>query len=288
MRTPRSPRTRTWTRSSVPGKWIQVEIAANGASLFGYMAGEEWWPNPKAPHSWRGRAAVWIRDHLGDHRRTGFYYVFGALLLAAPWWWKYRAARFSLVFMAVAWFLMALTHDAGTSAHHVVLLWPFPILFAAVALASLPWRPLAWAAAAVMIAMNLLVLNQYVMQFERDGAGDVFTDALYPLSASLDSYADRTLYVIDWGLYENLNLLHQGRLDFRIAHRPGQYRFAQPGATRRDSGHAAGSRRADPGPRSRARGVSRRGSPAGSGRPLLRLSPGGGPLHPRFERPADV
>ena len=140
------------------------------------MAGDEWWPNPKTPQSLRGRAAVWIHEHLRrDHRSTGFYYVFGVLLLAAPWWWKYRAARFSLVFMAVAWLLMALTHDAGTSAHHVVLLWPFPILFAAIALASLPWRPLAWTAACVMIAMNLLVLNQYVYQFERDGAGDVFT-----------------------------------------------------------------------------------------------------------------
>ena len=77
--------------------------------------------------------------------------------------------------MAVAWFLMALTHEAGTSAHHVILLWPFPVLFAAVALASLPWRPVAWTAAAVMIAMNLLVLNQYVYQFERDGTGDVWT-----------------------------------------------------------------------------------------------------------------
>ena len=65
--------------------------------------------------------------------------------------------------------------------------------------------------------MNLLVLNQYVYQFERDGAGDVFTDALYPLSASLDEYSDRTLYFIDWGIYENLNLLHEGRLNFRNA-----------------------------------------------------------------------
>ena len=206
---------------SVPGKWIQVELAANGSSLFGYMAGEQWWPNPKVPQSLDGRAAAWIKahisDHLGVHRSTGFYYVFGALLLAAPWWWKHRAARFSLVFMAVTWLLMALTHDAGASAHHVVLLWPFPILFAAVALASLPWRPLAWAAGAIMMVMNLLVVNQYVFQFERNGAGDVFSDALYPLSASLDEYADRTLYVIDWGIFENLNLLHQGRLDFRIA-----------------------------------------------------------------------
>ncbi|MCU1338557.1 MAG: hypothetical protein JWO19_4138 [Bryobacterales bacterium] len=202
---------------SVAGKWIQVENAANGASLFGYITGEEWWPNPKASQSLRGRAAIWIREHFGEHRRTGFYYVLGALLLAAPWWWKYRAARFSLVFMAVAWFMMALTREAGASAHHVVLLWPFPILFAAVALASLPWRPLAWAVVAGVIAMNLLVVNQYVVQFERNGAGDAFTDALYPLSTGLDAYDDRTLYVIDWGLYENLNLLHQGRLNFRIA-----------------------------------------------------------------------
>jgi hypothetical protein len=205
---------------SVAGKWIQVRLAANGSSLFGYMTGDDWWPNPKPPQSLQGRAATWIHAQLGVHRSTGFYYVFGLLLLAAPWWWKYRAARFSLVLIAVAWFLMALTHDAGTSAHHVILLWPFPVLFAAVALASLPWRPLAWVAAVVMIAMNLLVLNQYVYQFERDGASPIFSDALNPLSASLDEYANRTLYVIDWGIFENLNLLHEGRLDFRIAQDP--------------------------------------------------------------------
>jgi len=122
--------------------------------------------------------------------------------------------------MTVAWLLMALTHDAGTSAHHVVLLWPFPILFGAIALASLPWRPVAWVAAAGMIAMNLLVWNQYAYQFERDGAGDVFTDALNPLSASLDEYPGRIFYLVDWGLYDNLNLLHQGRMDLRIATGP--------------------------------------------------------------------
>jgi hypothetical protein len=187
---------------SVAGKWIQVQLAANGSSLFGYIAGDDWRPNPKSPESLHGRAATWIEaqinDRLGVHQSTGFYYIFGALLLAAPWWWRYRAARFSLVFMAVAWFLMALTHDAGTSAHHVV------------------WRPLAWAAAIVMIAMNLLVLNQYMYQFERDGTGDIWTDALNPLSSSLDEYADRTFYLIDWGLSDNLNLLHEGRLNLHM------------------------------------------------------------------------
>ena len=209
---------------SVPGKWIQVERAVNGDALFGYMVGEDWWPNPKAPQSMRGRAAVWIRERLGqyfgDLRRTGFYYALGVLLLAAPWWWKHRAARFSLVFMTVSWLMMALTHDAGGAAHHVVLLWPFPMLFAAVALNSLPWRPLVWIAGAFLIAMNLLVVNQYVAQFDRNGASTVFSDAVYPLSTSLDDYGDQTFYIIDWGLHENLNLLHEGRLDFRMAEGP--------------------------------------------------------------------
>jgi hypothetical protein len=209
-----------WDPRSVPRKWVQVESAADGLSLFAYMVGEDWWPNPKPPQSVRGRAAVWIQQHLGEHRRTGMYYLFGALLLAAPWWWKHRAARFSLVFMATSWLLMALTRDAGGSAHHVILLWPFPILFVAVALASLPWRPLLWIIGIGMIGMNLLVLNQYMAQFERNGPGDVFTDALYPLSSALNGYGDRTLYLIDWGLYDNLNLLHQGRLDLRIASGP--------------------------------------------------------------------
>ena len=201
---------------SIPSKWIQIERAANGTSLFNYMVGEDWWSNPKAPRSFAGRTASWISEHLGEHRRSGFYYAFGILLLAAPWWWKYRAARFSLVFLAVTWFMMAVTREAGASSHHVILLWPFPILFAAVALVSLPWRQVSWAAAAVMVVMNLLVVNQYIGQFDRNGAGEVFTDALNPFSAALDQYSDRNLYIIDWGLYENLNLLHQGRLKLRV------------------------------------------------------------------------
>jgi len=204
----------------IPGKWIQLESAANGASLFNYMVGEDWWPNPKPARSLRGRAALWITRHLGEHRRTGFYYALGLLLLAAPWWWKYRAARFSLVFTTAAWLMMALTRGAGIGAHHVILLWPFPVLFVSVALASLPWRLLGASAAALMVAMNLLVMNQYVAQFERNGASTVYSDALYPLSDNLNAYADRTLYVIDWGLQENLNLLHQGRLHFRVIQGP--------------------------------------------------------------------
>ena len=60
-----------------------------------------------------------------------------------------------------------------------ILLWPFPILFAVSALAQIRWRWAAIAAASALLLMNVLVVNQYILQFERDGAAQNFTDALF-------------------------------------------------------------------------------------------------------------
>jgi len=114
--------------------------------------------------------------------------------------------------------MMALTRNAGGAAHHDILLWPFPILFAVSALAQLPWRWLAVAAASAMVLMNLLVVNQYVLQFERDGAAESFTDALFALDRDLPE--DRTVYVIDWGINATAQLNHQGRLHLRSVQGP--------------------------------------------------------------------
>jgi hypothetical protein len=194
----------------MPIKWLQLERAADGSSLFGYMTSEDSDKPIKPPTSWRGRLAQWIWRRVGDRRETGFFYVFGGMLALAPLWWRLRAARFSLVFMIVAWSMMAVTKNAGASAHHDILLWPFPLLFAASVLASIPWRWLAGLAAAAMVLMNLLVVSQYVLQFERAGATGGFTDATIALNRVLPE--DQTIYVIDWGMNATLQLTHQGRL----------------------------------------------------------------------------
>jgi hypothetical protein len=111
---------------------------------------------------------------------------------------------------------MASTHDAGTSAHHVILLWPFPVLFAAAALTSLPWRWVTIVASIGMVGMNLLVVNQYIAQFERNGATGGFADAIFPLSASLPDKSGEPVYLLDWGIKETVNYLHQGRLNIPI------------------------------------------------------------------------
>jgi len=235
-------------------KWLQLKYAANGNSLFGYITGEADVPL-KPPSSLRGRAAEWIWRRIGERRESEHYYVYGLMLVLAPLWWRSRAARFSLVFVSVAWLLMALTRNAGAAAHHDVLLWPFPILFAASVLASIPWRWVAVAVAAAMVLMNLLVVNQYVLQFERDGAAGDYTDALFALNRQLPE--NQTIYVIDWGMNATLQLTHHGRLRLRSAQgaltgeAPNPEQQAQLRAMLSDTsaiwlGHAAG-REAFPG-----------------------------------------
>jgi hypothetical protein len=208
-----------WETNRLPYKWLQLKNAANGTSLFGFIAEEESRVVPKPAMSLRGHAASWIRHTFGEHRESGFYYSFAVLLAAVPLWWRSRPARFSLVFLCVAWGLMAFTKDAGGAAHHDVLLWPFPLLFAAVTVAAIPWR---WVAALVgtgLVIMNLLVVNQYVVQFEHNGAAGNFTDALIPLAHVLPEDG-RTVWVLDWGIGNSIQLAHQGRLKLRYGSGP--------------------------------------------------------------------
>jgi hypothetical protein len=198
-------------------KWLQLGRAANGASLFEYMTGVDDAPL-KAPSSRRGRLAEWIFRRVGEHRESEAFYIYGVMLALAPLWWRSRPARFSLVFLIVAWSMMALTKNAGAAAHHDVLLWPFPILFAVSVLASIPWRWIAIAAAAGMVLMNLLVVNQYVLQFERYGAAPDYSDALFRLNPELPE--NQTIYVTDWGMNATLELTHLGRLRIQPAHGP--------------------------------------------------------------------
>jgi hypothetical protein len=208
---------------NLPAKLTQLEFAAEGSGLFEFIAAENNRDKPKPLVSMRGRAAGWIRDRLGDHSSSLFPYAILLALLAAPLWWRSpnrRPALFALVFSAVTFAAMAVTRDAGGGVHHTVLLWPMPHLLVGVALAAVRPRWLSWAGGAVLVASNLLVINQYVFQFERNGADGNFSDAIYTLSEQLHDSEHAAIYVADWGLSEPLNLLHRGRLDLRVSTGP--------------------------------------------------------------------
>jgi 4-amino-4-deoxy-L-arabinose transferase-like glycosyltransferase len=201
-----------------PSKFLHVRSALGGYGLYGYIVSEEYTDKPKIPSTALGRASVYVRDHIGEHRGAGMEYAAGLALLAVPLWWRSRAARFCLVFSAVAWFFMASTRDAGASLHHTVLLWPFPQLFVAIVIAALRWKSAALSICALLVILNLLTVNQYLAQFARNGAEGVYSDAIYTLSTELPD--GPTIYMLDWGIQFPLDIFHDGRLHMRSGHDP--------------------------------------------------------------------
>jgi hypothetical protein len=191
----------------VGAKLHQLRGALDGSGLFGYLAAEDWMTQqPKL-----GAA----RRRLGGSRSSLFPYAVALAILAAPLWWPSRTRRagvFALVFCAVTFVGMAVTRDGGTGIHHTVLLWPLPQLLAGIALCALRPRWIAPVLAAVLVISNLLVIDRYFVQLDRNGAAGVFSDAIYSLSSALPQAANDSVTVADWGMYETLEYLHQGRL----------------------------------------------------------------------------
>jgi hypothetical protein len=196
---------------ALPGKWIALRNVAAG-SLFeeDFVSLDGPGRLPKSA-SVKGRIALWVADHSGHLRRTGFEWVFAGLVMTVYWWWRSRAARFSFVFLVVSWAAMAATRGGGAYSSHIILLWPFPFLFAGVALASLPWRWFAASVCVVLVTMNLLVLGEYMALYETNGPNQRFTDAMTPLASSLMG-GNLEVWSADWGIAGPLRALSQGRL----------------------------------------------------------------------------
>lgn len=205
--------------SEIPRKWTQLESALQGSGVFGYIAAEEWVEPRKEPATSVQRASAWVREQVGEYRRSGFYWALAGLLLLVPIWWRSRVAWFALLFTATSWLLMAATHDAGGAAHHTVLLWPMPHLFAVAVLSRLP-RPALGIGVAGLALSGLLVTNQFYSQLVQHGAWDTWTDAVLALSDAVDERPGQTVYITDWGMFDTLNLLHKGRLSLRLASGP--------------------------------------------------------------------
>jgi Dolichyl-phosphate-mannose-protein mannosyltransferase len=212
------------------GKLNMLRGTLDGSGLFGFLFGLDDSESPKAPASLHGRAATWIAQHtprfMGNPRRNLLLVGYLLALLLIPWWWRYRAARFSLIFMCIAWLAMAVTREAGGSVHHTVLLWPFPQLFLATALAALPWRRIAVIAASLLITVNLLVVNQAVADAERNGSPGNFSDASFGLSREFEANRSPIVFTLDWGILDMLAFTERGRLPLRIGE--GALKTASP------------------------------------------------------------
>ena len=195
-----------------------------GAALFGYIPHEDAAPQPRPPASALERWSFHLRALAGEHRRNHLDWAFLAFLLCLPLIWRtgaMRAILFCVIAFAVAWLQMGLTKGAGGAAHHVVLLWPLPHAFIALAFAETArrWGRIGKAAflsgTLFLAGSNLLTTNQYFYQFARNGSAGSWTDAIYALSANIEAEHPSTVAIVDWGMVNSLDLLNGGRLQLR-------------------------------------------------------------------------
>jgi len=199
-------------------KHQELRSAIDGSGLFGFLVAPDSEQNRKEPQSLPGRAASWISDRLGRHENNLMPYaiLIAAVVILLRWRSpERRAALFAAVCGAGTFLAMALTRDAGGSIHHTVLVWPMPQLFVGAALSALPWRWLRTGLVALLAGANLLVINQYIAQFERSGSYGAFSDATNPLAESLALTPGENIYVVDWGIYETVDYLLQGKSHLR-------------------------------------------------------------------------
>jgi 4-amino-4-deoxy-L-arabinose transferase-like glycosyltransferase len=200
-------------------KLLMVSKTMSGNAIFGWLTEESQPANTVAVTAFPERLAVKISRMAGGNiRHDGLFYAFVAALCLVTWIWfsKLRsAAIFVVVYLAVAWAQMAALPNTGATLHHVLLLWPFPHFLIAIALTRLSWAfgpRRVWIVPAVLVASNLLVLNQYYADLATRGTSAIWTDAIYPLLNRLDSLHTRRIIVTDWGYSTTLCLLSDGTL----------------------------------------------------------------------------
>jgi len=206
-----------------------LRYSLQGDSMFGYLAANEPPPRPGRAGGALEQAALALSNATG-RRQSGFLmWAALAALALLPWLWNSPAGKpmlFALVFMVVTWLQMALNQDTGGGAHHVVLMWPFPHLFIAVAFtqASLRLRRAGLAVlvafVSVICASNVLVTNQYLAQLTEWGTTALWTDAVHPLSGYMERLGAKKVYVMDWGMFESLRFLNRGRLPLLMERPP--------------------------------------------------------------------
>ena len=198
-------------KAVIEGKLSMVRGALNGSGLFGFIPAPDWietlvLPSLVAAAPRNGFATAWesVNPRVSNTFSCWPW-------LAIPWWWRVRAARFALVFMWLPGWR-----------------WPLPAMPAAPSImpsccgrfrsfsSQWCWVPYPgdgsrWPSPIMLIAMNLLVVNEYIREFDVNGANGNFTDALFPLSDAIPEDG-HPVYVVDWGMANTIALFHQGRI----------------------------------------------------------------------------
>jgi hypothetical protein len=218
-----------------PLRLHSLRIAWNGRIFWESMIHPPWAPGaPREAGTVLERMSAAVRSVAGVHDHNQLEpalwvaLALGLGLCFVPGFTRARKTLlFCLIAAAVAWIQMAVTIDAGAGAHHIVLLWPLPQWFLAVAFAEASsWKPLRWrragavALAAGMVFLageNLLLINEYFYQLTHYGALHSWSDAIYQLPGELGRMQTARFVVDDWGIDNPLLVLSDGQLPLVLA-----------------------------------------------------------------------
>jgi hypothetical protein len=210
-----------FSTENIQAKMSLLPATLRGTSLFGFLVEEDWPVTPRPPHTVLEAQSLAAASLLGQPRAGLNWYAFQLSLALTPvllFTRHRRAVLFVLLTMAIAWGQMLCTRDAGGGVHHTILLWPFPLWLIAIAFtwiserlgrAGLPFLALS---ALLLAGSSLAVTNQYRAMLIRNGSPGGFTDAIFNLATRLPAQGADRFYLMDWGMLDNLRLLHAGRL----------------------------------------------------------------------------
>ena len=146
-----------------------------------------------------------------------------------------RAVLFPLALSLGIYLLMFPFRAGGGGSHHVMMIYPFPLLLVAVSLAATTEKlklrgvfPLVIAAA---LLSNLSLNARYLAGYAHTGGAGNFTDAVYELVPYMRDRPQHTYHLLDWGISNTLAFLGEP-YDIRWEDLSGQYMGTESPAQR--------------------------------------------------------
>lgn len=218
-----------FSAAALPVKIFELEHTLDGSLLLDGTVATTPGPIGRAPKTVVEHLSLAVKNSLGEHRINWMLPAIALALacliylLRTPVW---RLLVFLLITMAVAWLQMALNTGTGGSAHHVILLWPFPCIFVGIALAGVADRVPRYAALAVnglvvlIVCGNVLNTNEYLADLVKNGAVGGWTDASYRLAGAVAPYKSDWIGGVDWGYLNGLRMWYEGDLKLFFASDP--------------------------------------------------------------------
>jgi hypothetical protein len=211
-----------WITPDIVSKLNVVRYTLNGPVLFGYIMRDDWEQPKREAATALEKAAVAFNDFMGAPRFTFNGYLALLAMMLLPFVWRTPAGKavlFALIFMLVTWLQMVPVLGGGDGAHHSILLWPMPLLAMAAVLSAVPWRRAGHGVAVVVGAAclsNVAVTSSYFTNLIERGGTSTWTEAYFPASEYLKTAGARQVCIYDWGFWDNLRLLHGGRLPLAV------------------------------------------------------------------------